>query len=96
MKRASAIMEHRGKQFSVVQALEGGLWKWEVSGLDGHTRSGTAPVRTAGIQAAKAAIDKALAPKKRRLVPPGKRLSCCRFNGHQVKLIRACARTQQG
>jgi shikimate dehydrogenase len=23
-------------------------------------------------------------------------LSCCRFNGHQVKLIPACARTQQG
>jgi hypothetical protein len=23
-------------------------------------------------------------------------MSCCRFNGHQVKLIPACARTQQG
>jgi hypothetical protein len=63
-------MEHRGKQFSVVQALEGGLWKWEASDLDGHTRSGTTPGRAAGIEAAKAAIDRALAPTKRRLVPP--------------------------
>jgi hypothetical protein len=63
-------MEYRGKQYSVVQALEGGLWKWTVSDLDGHNRSGTAPNRTAGIAAAKGAIDKGLAPKKRRLVPP--------------------------
>ena len=64
-------MEHRGKQISVVQALEGGLWKWQVRDLDGHTRSGTAPGHAAGVTAAKSAIDKALAPKKRRLVPPG-------------------------
>ena len=64
-------MEYRGKQYSVVQALEGGLWKWEVSDMDGHTRSGNAPSRPAGIKTAERAIDKALAPKKRRLVPPG-------------------------
>jgi len=63
-------MEYRGKQYSVVQALEGGLWKWSVDDLDGHSRSGTAPSRAAGITAAESAIEKALTPKKRRLVPP--------------------------
>jgi hypothetical protein len=66
-------MEHRDKQFSGVPALEGGLWKWEVRDLDGHTQFGTAPGRAAGVTAAKAAIDKSLAPKKRRLVPPGRK-----------------------
>ena len=45
-------MEYRGKQYSVVQALEGGLWKWTVVDLEGHIRSGTAPGRVAGIKAA--------------------------------------------
>ena len=34
----------------------------------------------------------AMAPRVARRKP----VSCCRFDGHQVKLIPACARTQQG
>ena len=63
-------MEYRGKQYSVLQGLEGGMWKWTID-LNGHTRSGSAPSRAAGINAAERAIERLLAPKKRRLVPPG-------------------------
>jgi len=62
-------MEHRGKQYSSVQGIDT-TWKWSVSSLVGYTKSGTAPSRPAGIKAAERAIDKALAPKKKRLVPP--------------------------
>jgi hypothetical protein len=64
-------MEHRGKQYRVVQRLAG-AWKWCVSDLDGRTRSGKAPSRAAGVDAAERKIDRALAPKKRRLVPLGR------------------------
>jgi hypothetical protein len=45
------------------------MWKWSAEGLEGFTKSGTAPSRAAGIKAAERAVDKALAPKKVRLVP---------------------------
>jgi hypothetical protein len=60
-------MEYRGKQYSVLQRLDT-MWKW--SKTLGASR-GTEPNRAAGIRAAERAIDKALAPKKRPLVPPG-------------------------
>jgi hypothetical protein len=63
-------MEYRGKQYSVLQALQGGMWKWTID-LNGHTRSGSSPSRAAGINAAERAVDRLLAPKKRRPVPPG-------------------------
>jgi hypothetical protein len=47
------------------------MWKGSVEDLEGFTKSSFAPNRIAGIKAAERAIDKALAPKKRRLVPPG-------------------------
>jgi len=62
-------LEYRGKQYSVVQGLQGS-WKWSVQ-LDGHTKSGTSPDRQAGIKFAEKEIDRALAPKKKRLKPPG-------------------------
>jgi hypothetical protein len=64
-------MEHRGKQYSVVQAIDG-EWKWSIE-LDGHAKSGvTAGGRQAAIRMAEREIEKATAPKKRRLVPPGR------------------------
>jgi hypothetical protein len=63
-------MEYRGEQYSVLQSLET-MWKGSVEDLEGFTKSSFAPNRIAGIKAAERAIDKALAPKKRRLVPPG-------------------------
>jgi hypothetical protein len=63
-------MEHRGKQYSVVQGLDT-MWKWSVPSLVGQTKSGKAVNHAAGAKAAQRAIDKALAPKKERLRPPG-------------------------
>ena len=45
-------------------------WKWSVPGLVDQTKSGKAASHAAGVEAAQRAIDKSLAPKKRRLVPP--------------------------
>jgi hypothetical protein len=59
-------MEYRGKQYSVVQGIDGN-WKWLVSDLVGHTKSGKAENHAAGVKAAQHAIDKALAPKMERL-----------------------------
>jgi hypothetical protein len=61
-------MEYRDKEFSVVHGLDT-MWKWSVDGLGGFTKSGAAPSRAAGIKAAERAIDKALAPKKKRARP---------------------------
>jgi hypothetical protein len=63
-------MEYQGKQFTVLQCIDGN-WKWLVAGIEGHTKSGTASSRPAGVKAAERAIDKALAPKKKRLRAPG-------------------------
>jgi hypothetical protein len=38
-------MEYRGKHYSVVQGLEGGMWKWSTE-LNGRTKSGYWPVLT--------------------------------------------------
>jgi len=65
----AAFMEYRGKQYSVVQGIDA-VWRWSVPTLVGQTKSGTAPSRPAGIKLAQQAIDKALAPKKKRLLPP--------------------------
>ena len=54
-------MEYRAT-LNVVQGIDGN-WKWLISDLVGHTKSGTAPSRPAGIKAAQTAIDKAVAPK---------------------------------
>jgi hypothetical protein len=64
-------MEYQGKRYSVVQGIDGS-WKWLVDDLPGRTKSGTGPSRAAGIKAAERAIGLALAPKKVRLVPPGR------------------------
>jgi hypothetical protein len=63
-------MEYRGKQYSVVQGIDGN-WNWLISDLVGHTKSGRASSRLAGINVADRAIDIDLAPKKMHLRPPG-------------------------
>ena len=60
-------MEFRGKQYSVILTI-GGKWKWSAE-IEGR-RSGMAVSRPAGVKLAERAIDKALAPKKKRLQRP--------------------------
>lgn len=56
-------MEYRGRQYRVAQGIDGN-WKWLVSDLVGHKKSGTAPSCAAGAKAAERAIDKAVAHRK--------------------------------
>jgi hypothetical protein len=66
-----AAMEYRGIQYRVVQGIDS-KWKWSID-LDGHTRSGvTAGGREAAIKMAEREIERATAPKKQRLAPPGR------------------------
>ena len=61
-------MEHRGVEYRIVQGIQRGLWKWSVESETG-TKSGTSDSRDAAMAAAKRAIDNALDPKKRKLIP---------------------------
>jgi hypothetical protein len=57
-------MEYLGKQYSVILTI-GAKWKWWAE-IEGQYRSGMAVSRPAGVKLAERAIDKALAPKKKR------------------------------
>ena len=62
-------MEYRGVEYSVVQGVERGVWKWSASVAD-MLIVGREPTKSAAVVAAEKAIDRALAPKRVRLVPP--------------------------
>jgi hypothetical protein len=62
-------MEYREKQYCVILGIDS-QWKWSVGGIEGYTKSGKAPSHADGVRAAERAIDKALAPKKKRLHRP--------------------------
>jgi hypothetical protein len=56
------------RQYSVILTI-GGKWNWSAE-IEGQYRSGMAVSRPAGVEKAERAIDKALAPKKKRLHRP--------------------------
>jgi hypothetical protein len=62
-------MEHRGVEYRIIQGIQSGFWKWSVETETG-TRSGISDSKDAAMTAAKRAIDNALDPKKRKLIPP--------------------------
>jgi hypothetical protein len=62
-------MEYREKQYRVMLGIDS-LWMWSVDGIEGYTNSGKAPSLADGVKAAERAIDKALAPKKKRMHRP--------------------------
>ena len=64
-------MEYRGKRYSLVQVLGQHTWKWSVD-LDGSVKSGKALSRETAIQLVEHVIDRAMTPKRKRLVPPGR------------------------
>jgi hypothetical protein len=64
----AATMEYRGIEYTVVQGIERGVWKWSAS-VSGVVISGQQPAKVEAVAAAEKAIDRALAPKKVRLVP---------------------------
>ena len=62
-------MRYRDIEYSVVQGIERKLWLWEVSLEEIHLK-GQAETKSDAITQAERAIDRTLAPKRRRLVPP--------------------------
>jgi hypothetical protein len=66
---SEARMNYRGIEYSIVQGLGRNVWKWSAS-VAGVAISGQEPIKKAAVAAAERAIDRELAPKKLRLVPP--------------------------
>jgi hypothetical protein len=63
------MMKYRDVEYTVVQGIERGLWKWSAS-VAGVTLTGQAAIKSEAAAGAERAIDRALAPKKVRIVPP--------------------------
>ena len=63
------MMKYRDIEYTVVQGIERGVWKWSAS-VDGVVIMGQAAIKSEAVTAAEKAIDRALATKRGRLVPP--------------------------
>ena len=71
-------MKYRDTEYTVVQGIGRQLWKWSVSfdsnhSATGQAATGQAATKREAVAEAERAIDRALAPKKLRLVPPERR-----------------------
>jgi hypothetical protein len=64
-------MKYRGIEYSVVQGIGRHVWKWSVSLDTSVSVGGRTATKPEAVAEAERAIDRALAPKKLRLVPPG-------------------------
>ena len=72
-------VKYRNIENSVLQGITQQLWKWSFS-MNGSAKSGQAATKAEAANEAKRAIDRALAPKKLRLVrPEGELTFCCAF-----------------
>jgi hypothetical protein len=65
------MMRYRDIEYTVVQGIERGVWKWSAS-VAGAVIMGQAATKSEAVAAAEKAIDRALAAKQVRLVPPGR------------------------
>jgi hypothetical protein len=61
-------MKYRGVEYTVVQGIERGIWKWSAS-VEGVVVAGNEQTRSAAVTAAEKAIDRAIIAKL-RTVPP--------------------------
>ena len=62
-------MKYRDIEYTVVQGIARQLWKWSAS-VAGTMLRGQAATKGEAVAEAERAIDRAVAPKKLRLVPP--------------------------
>jgi hypothetical protein len=65
-------MEYRGIEYSVVQGIGRNLWVWSASDAN-VVITGQSQSKSEAMVEAEKTIDRALAPKKLRLVPPPRR-----------------------
>jgi len=63
-------MEYRGKSYTIVQGIEAGSWRWTVHLSEKIVKTGESPTRAAAVASAHWAIDKSLAPKRPKVIPP--------------------------
>ena len=63
-------MEYRGKHYTIVQGIGPNSWKWKVHLDEKTVKSGEAVTRESAKTSVVWAIDKALARKKVKPVPP--------------------------
>jgi hypothetical protein len=63
-------MKYRGIDYSVVQGIGRHVWKWSVSLDTGVSVGGRTATKSEAVAEAERVIDRALAPKKLRIVPP--------------------------
>jgi hypothetical protein len=66
---------YRGKPYTIVQGIEPGSWIWTVYLDENTVRSGASPTRAAATRSVMWQIDNALAPIKRKPVPPSDEVS---------------------
>jgi hypothetical protein len=62
------MMIYRDIEYTVVQGIERGVWKWSAS-VAGVVVMGQVAIKSEAVAAAQKAIDRALAPKTVRRVP---------------------------
>jgi hypothetical protein len=62
-------LKYRDVEYTVVQGIGRQLWRWEVA-LEGKALTGQAATKAEAVAEAERAIDRALAPKKLKLVRP--------------------------
>jgi hypothetical protein len=67
--RQGLELKYRDVEYTVVQGLGGQLWKWGFA-LEAKTVTGQAATKAEAVAEAERAIDKALVPKKLKLVRP--------------------------
>jgi hypothetical protein len=65
------MMRYRDIEYAVVQGIGRNLWKWSAS-VANVVIAGQAHSKSAAVVEAEKAIDRVLAAKKVRLVPPGR------------------------
>ena len=68
----STDMKYRDIEYTVVQGIGRQSWKWRFA-LEAKALTGQAATKAAAVAEAERAIDRALAPKKLKLVPPAAR-----------------------
>jgi hypothetical protein len=62
-------LKYRDVEYTVVQGIGRQLWRWEVA-LEGKALTRQAATKAEAVAEAERAIDRALAPKKLKLVRP--------------------------
>jgi hypothetical protein len=63
-------MQYRGKEYSIVQGIKPGTWKWTVRLDENNIRTGVDKTRPAAMESVGRLVDRALAPKKVKLTRP--------------------------